>query len=36
MEQRPEGQAPHYINSSTPDNTPFDRALVPSSGLAQN
>ena len=26
----------YYINSSTPDNTPFDRALIALSRLAQN
>ena len=28
MEQAPEGASAYYINSSTPDNTPFDRALA--------
>ena len=36
MEQAPEGASAYYINSSTPDNTPFDRALIALSRLAQN
>ena len=37
MEQAPGGGARvYYINSSTPDNTPFDRALIALSRLAQN
>ena len=37
MEQAPGGGASaYYINSSTPDNTPFDRALIALSRLAQN
>ena len=28
MEHAPEGASAYYINSSTPDNTPFDRALI--------
>lgn len=36
MEQAPEGASAYYINSSTPDNTPFDRALIAISRLAQN
>jgi len=31
-----EGASAYYINSSTPDNTPFDRALIALSRLAQN
>lgn len=36
MEQASEGASAYYINSSTPDNTPFDRALIALSRLAQN
>lgn len=36
MAQAPEGASAYYINSSTPDNTPFDRALIALSRLAQN
>ena len=37
MEQAPGGGASaYYINSSTPDNTPFDRALIALSRLAQS
>ena len=36
MKQAPEGASAYYINSSTPDNTPFDRALIALSRLAQN
>ena len=36
MEQAPEGASAYYINSSTPDHTPFDRALIALSRLAQN
>ena len=36
MEQAPEGASAYYINSSTPDNTPFDRALIALSRLAQS
>ncbi|OFQ29758.1 TetR/AcrR family transcriptional regulator [Rothia sp. HMSC072E10] len=36
MEQAPEGASAYYINSSTPDNTPFDRALIALSRLTQN
>ena len=37
MKQAPGGGASaYYINSSTPDNTPFDRALIALSRLAQN
>ena len=36
MAQASEGASAYYINSSTPDNTPFDRALIALSRLAQN
>lgn len=36
MEQASEGASAYYINSSTPDNSPFDRALIALSRLAQN
>ena len=36
MAQAPEGASAYYIKSSTPDNTPFDRALIALSRLAQN
>ena len=36
MEQAPEGASAYYINSSTPDNSPFDRALIALSRLAQS
>lgn len=36
MKQASEGASAYYINSSTPDNTPFDRALIALSRLAQN
>ena len=36
MEQAPEGARAYYINSSTPDNSPFDRALIALSRLAQS
>lgn len=36
MAQASEGASAYYINSSTPDNSPFDRALIALSRLAQN
>lgn len=36
MSQAPEGASAYYINSSIPSNTPFDRALIAISRLAQN
>lgn len=36
MEQAPEGASAYYINSSIPSDTPFDRALIALSRLAQN
>lgn len=36
MAQAPEGASAYYINSSIPSNTPFDRALIAISRLAQN
>ena len=36
MEQAPEGASAYYINSSTPDNSPFDRSLIALSRLAQS
>lgn len=36
MEQAPEGASAYYINSSTPDNSPFDRALIALSRLVQS
>ena len=36
MKQAPEGASAYYINSSTPDNAPFDRALIALSRLAQS
>lgn len=36
MAQAPEGASGYYINSSIPSNTPFDRALIAISRLAQN
>lgn len=36
MAQAPEGASAYYINSSTPDNSPFDRSLIALSRLAQS
>lgn len=36
MAQAPEGASAYYINSSIPSDTPFDRALIALSRLAQN
>ena len=36
MAQAPEGASAYYINSSIPSDTPFDRALIALSHLAQN
>lgn len=36
MKQAPEGASAYYINSSTPDNSPFDRSLIALSRLAQS
>ena len=36
MAQAPEGAKRYYINSSIPSDTPFDRALIALSRLAQN
>ena len=35
MKQAPEGASAYYINSSTPDNSPFDRSLIALSRLAR-